>query len=173
MRDGFRLVGRIPYPATEPKHLIVASEVATLDFLRSHGMPVPKVYGYSTTSDHPTGTEYIFMELIRGTNLGDIWFSPGEKARITAVTKLVELEARLFALRFAASGSLYYAKDLEATYDRVDLDIEGCAGNDRLCVGPDTRLRLWYRKRLHIQTDRALHCTARKRCSCPSNVATS
>lgn len=92
--------------------------------------------------------------------MGDIWFSLGEKARITAVTKLVELEAQLFALRFPASGSLYYARDLEPTCDRVKLDIEGSAGNDSLCVGPDTRLRLWYRKRGNIQTNRG-PCTYR------------
>jgi hypothetical protein len=42
MCDGFQFVGRIPYPITEPKHLVVASEVATMDFLRSHDIPVPK-----------------------------------------------------------------------------------------------------------------------------------
>jgi hypothetical protein len=30
MRDGFQMVARIPYPMTEPKHLLVASEVATM-----------------------------------------------------------------------------------------------------------------------------------------------
>lgn len=43
MRDGYRFVARIPYPATEPKFLVVASEVATLEFLRAHDIPVPKV----------------------------------------------------------------------------------------------------------------------------------
>ncbi|KAJ5389122.1 uncharacterized protein N7496_000190 [Penicillium cataractarum] len=45
MRDRFQLFARIPYPVTEPKFLVVASEVASLDFLRSHGIPVPKVFG--------------------------------------------------------------------------------------------------------------------------------
>ncbi|KAI4609381.1 hypothetical protein J4E80_008631 [Alternaria sp. BMP 0032] len=117
MRDGFQFVGRIPYPVTEPKHLVVASEVATMDFLRLHGIPVPKVYSYSATSENAAGTEYIFMEFIRGMNLGDIWFDLPEKARITVVSKLVELESKLFALEFQASGSLYYTKDLPAGYD--------------------------------------------------------
>ncbi|KAL1598080.1 hypothetical protein SLS59_007090 [Nothophoma quercina] len=84
-----------------------------MDLLRMHGIPVPKIYSYSATSENPAGTEYIFMELVRGTNLGDIWFSLPEKARITVVTRLVELESRLFALPFSASGSLYYTKDLD------------------------------------------------------------
>jgi len=45
------LVARIPHPATAPKGFAVASEVATMDFLRFHGIPVPKVYAYSATSD--------------------------------------------------------------------------------------------------------------------------
>ena len=90
MRDGFQFVGRIPYPATEPKHLVVASEVATMDFLRLHGIPVPEIYSYSNTSENAAGTEYLFMELVRGTNLGDVWFDLPEKARITVVKNIVQ-----------------------------------------------------------------------------------
>lgn len=154
MHDGFQFVGRIPYPVTEPKHLIVASEVATMDFLRSQGIPVPKIYDYSATSDNLAGTEYLFMELVSGTNLGDIWFNLSEKARVTVVTKLVELESRLFALPFPASGSLYYTKDLQANCKKVDVPIADSAKESRFCIGPDTRLSLWYGKRLNIQADR-------------------
>lgn len=74
-----------------------------MDFLRSRGKPVPKIYGYSTTSENAACTEYNFMELVHGTNLGDTWFDMLEKARITIVTKLVELGSRLFAFRFPAT----------------------------------------------------------------------
>jgi aminoglycoside phosphotransferase (APT) family kinase protein len=72
MRNGIKVVARIPYPVTEPKSLVIASEVATMDFLRSHGIPVPRIFGYSTTESNSAGTESIFMEFVRGTNLGDI-----------------------------------------------------------------------------------------------------
>lgn len=61
LRDGFRFVARIPYLVTAPKYFTVASEVATVDYLRAHGLPIPRVYGYSTSPDNPAGTEYIFM----------------------------------------------------------------------------------------------------------------
>lgn len=154
MRDGFQFVGRIPYRITEPRHLVVASEVATMDFLRSHGLPIPHVYSYSATSENPASTEYIFMELIQGTNLGDIWFDLSEKARITMVTKLVELESQLFALEFPASGSLYYAKDLQIGSDKIEVPVASATRNSVLCVGPDTRLDLWHGKRADIQVDR-------------------
>jgi hypothetical protein len=154
MCDGFQFVGRIPYPVTEPKRLVVASEVATMDFLRSHDIPVPKIYSYSATSENAAGTEYLFMELVRGTNLGDIWFDLSEKARITVVTNLVELESRLFSLAFPASGSLYYTNDVPSGFSRVDIPIADSACDTRFCIGPDTRLSLWHGKRLEIQTDR-------------------
>ncbi|KAH4004327.1 hypothetical protein HBI25_044230 [Parastagonospora nodorum] len=154
MYDGFQFVGRIPYPVTEPKHLVVASEVATMEFLRSHDIRVPKIYSYSSTSDNAAGTEYLFMERVCGTHLGDIWFDLSEKARITVVTNLVELESRLFSLEFPASGSLYYTKDLPAGFNKVDIPTPESPCDARFCIGPDTRLHLWHGKRLHIQTDR-------------------
>jgi len=159
MRDGFQFIGRIPYPVTEPKHLVIASEVATMDFLRLHGIPVPKVYSYSATSENAAGTEYIFMEFIRGMNLGDIWFDLPEKARITVVAKLVELESRLFALEFPASGSVYYTKDLPAGFSKFEVPIVKSARDSDFCVGPDTRLRMWHGKRGDIQIHRG-PCTA-------------
>lgn len=112
MRDGFQFVARIPYPVTEPKYLTIASAVATMDFLRLHGIPVPKVFGYSAVSENAAGAEYIFMELIQETNLGDIWFDLFEKQRITLISQIVQLERRLFALPLPAGGNLYYREDL-------------------------------------------------------------
>jgi aminoglycoside phosphotransferase (APT) family kinase protein len=48
------------------------SEVATMNFLRSHGIPVPKVFGYSPVPDNAADTEYIFMEFVQGHNVSDI-----------------------------------------------------------------------------------------------------
>ena len=58
------MVARIPYPVTVPKFYAIASEVATMRFLRSSGLPVPEVYDYSPPSANATKAEYIFMEFI-------------------------------------------------------------------------------------------------------------
>lgn len=154
MKDGFQLVGRIPYSTTQPKQLAVASEVATIDYLRMNGLPVPKIYGYSTTSANAAGTEYVFMELVRGTKLGDVWFDLSEKARIAVVTKLVELESHLFALSFPASGSLYYATDLDERTRKINVPTANHSCDDLFCIGPDTRLSLWYGRRSRLNVDR-------------------
>ncbi|PWY89730.1 kinase-like protein [Aspergillus heteromorphus CBS 117.55] len=155
MRDNFRFVARIPYPVTQPKPLVIASEVATMDFLRSHGIPVPKVYGYSASADNPAGTEYIFMELIQGQNLGDIWFDLSERQRYKLIAQLVQLESRLFALRFPASGSLYYCSDLPESNRVIIPNSSSLSTNEgRFCIGPDTSLGLWYGRRLNLPVER-------------------
>ncbi|EUC48494.1 hypothetical protein COCMIDRAFT_87131 [Bipolaris oryzae ATCC 44560] len=160
MCDGFQLVGRIPYLFTEPRPLLVASEVATMHFLRLHGIPVPRIYGYSATSDNGAGTEYMFMELVHGKNLGDIWFDLSIEARITVVTNLVELESRLFSLTFPASGSLYHTKDMGPGLKKVEVPIADSAYDGHFCIGSDTRLNMWRGKRLNIQTDRGPYSIA-------------
>ncbi|KAJ5379285.1 hypothetical protein N7509_012404 [Penicillium cosmopolitanum] len=156
MRDGFQFVARIPFPVTEPKSLLIANEVATMDFLRSHGFPIPRVFGYSTAADNPAGTEYIFMELVTGTNLGDVWFNLSEQEQTTIITNLVQIESKLMALRFPASGSLYYCDDLPNTYPRILIQPSNANNENskQFCIGPDTSFRLWFGKRLNLNVER-------------------
>lgn len=112
MKDGFQLIARLPYPMTQPKRLAVASEVATTDLVRSHGLPVPQVYGYSTDADNPVGAEYILMEKSRGKVLGDVWFMLSHKDRIKVLSGIAKHEAKLFDLDLPASGSVYFEEDL-------------------------------------------------------------
>ncbi|KAK4570045.1 hypothetical protein LTR86_003015 [Recurvomyces mirabilis] len=153
-RNGFKLVARIPYPATEPTHLVVASEAATLIYLRSKGIPVPEVYGYSASADNPAETEYIFMEFSPGGNLGSSWSDMGEQDRLRFVTSLVDLEARMFNLRLPASGSLYFARDLPAGVETIAVDSDDDGRLESLCVGPSTSLELWHGKRSRLDVDR-------------------
>ncbi|KAF7586221.1 Phosphotransferase enzyme, partial [Aspergillus hancockii] len=159
MTNGFQLIARIPYPITEPKYLVVASEVATLDYLHLHGIPVPKVHSYSATSDNAAGTEYIFMEYICGRDLGDLWFGLSEKECSIIIRNIVELEARLFSLRFPASGSIYYTDDLRAKSDKTPVPIADPTSNGRFCIGPDTTLQMWFGKRRELQVDRGPYDT--------------
>lgn len=152
MRDGFQLVARIPYPMTVPKQLVIASEVATIDFLRSHGMPVPKIYGYSTVAENSIGTEYVLMEFMRGTNVGDVWFTMTEKQRLKLVAEIADLEARMFAIDFPASGSLFHAEDLAPELERLQLPSSG--GGSPFCIGPDTTMSQWYGKRSSLSVKR-------------------
>ncbi|KAM5540228.1 hypothetical protein V8D89_006047 [Ganoderma adspersum] len=150
MRDGFQMVARIPYPATIPKYFTVASEVATMELLRSSGLPIPRVYAYSPAPDNAAETEYIFMEFVRGTELSDIWLDLEEQETISVLRQLVQLEAKMMSLAFPAGGSLYCAQDLEKVGQGPGIPLE----DERFCVGPDTRLPLWYGRRSQLDVDR-------------------
>jgi hypothetical protein len=129
---------------------MIASEVATMDFVRSHGIPVPKIFDYAIREDNAAGTEYIFMEYVQGINLGDIWFTLTRKQREKIVTSLVELESRLFALQFPASGSLFYSRDLADNIPRVPPRREDTDTWKDFCIGPDMSLGMWYGRRLGL-----------------------
>ncbi len=107
MRGGFQIVARIPYPVTIPKYFAVASEVATMDFLRSSGLPIPKVYWYSPTSDNAAEAEYIFLDLVKGADLSKNWFDLKEEDITLILSQLVELESKMMSMTFPAGGSLY------------------------------------------------------------------
>ncbi|RPD79781.1 protein kinase subdomain-containing protein PKL/CAK/Fmp29 [Lentinus tigrinus ALCF2SS1-7] len=129
MRDGFQMVARVPYLNTVPRDLAVASEVATMDLLRTSGLPIPEVYGYSPVPDNAAETEYIFMEFLRGTKLSDVWFDLGE-AEIHSVVRELDLE------QVAGVPGIPLPEDR------------------RFCVGPDTRLPLWFGRRSQLDVDR-------------------
>ncbi|KAF9806982.1 hypothetical protein IEO21_08425 [Rhodonia placenta] len=150
MRGGFQMVARVPYPATVPKYFAIASEVATMALLRSSGLPVPEVYGYSPASDNAAETEYIFMEFVYGTALSDIWLNLGERDIVSLTRQLAELEAKMTSIAFPAGGSLYYTKDIEKMTVRPGVTLEDA----RFCVGPDTRLSLWYGQRSQLDVNR-------------------
>ncbi|KAL7777655.1 hypothetical protein CFE70_004322 [Pyrenophora teres f. teres 0-1] len=56
--DGTSVLARLPYPSTQPRRLAVASEVATMNFVRTHGVPTPQTLGYAI-DENPVGSEYL------------------------------------------------------------------------------------------------------------------
>ena len=97
MDDGFQVVAKIPYRNTVTPRYLIASEVATMDFIRRQfEIPVPKVFAWSSeTEGNPVGTEYIVMEKASGERLGNIWWSLGAKQLLKVITQLVQYEAKL------------------------------------------------------------------------------
>jgi hypothetical protein len=150
MRDGFKMVARIPLLVTIPGFFVVASEVATMDFLRSRGLPIPEIYGYSPSTDNVAETEYIFTEFVEGTALNTIWFDLEEEDIISLTRQIAKLESVMMSIDFPAGGSLYYAKDLEKIHGRRGISLE----DKRFCVGPEVRPSLWAGRRSQLKVDR-------------------
>ncbi|KAI0350135.1 protein kinase subdomain-containing protein PKL CAK Fmp29 [Trametes cingulata] len=162
MRDGFRMIARIPYPVTEPKYLAVASEVATLAFLRGIGLPTPEIYQYSPTPDNIAGTEYIFMQFIEGASLVDVFSDLQVENIIFLLRQLAELESKMLLKAFPAGGSLYFTADLARVVGSASGPTQpGIALKDtRFCVGPETSLALWYGRRSQLDVDRGPYANA-------------
>ncbi|KAI5999162.1 protein kinase subdomain-containing protein PKL CAK Fmp29 [Pisolithus albus] len=143
MGDGFRMVARIPYPARFQRYFTVASEVATMALLRSSGLPIPEVYGYSPAPDNLAETEYIFMEFMEGTK--------GREGDIISISRqIAELESKMISIAFPAGGSLYYTEDLEKAAGRPGIPL----ADGRFCVGPDISLPLRFGRRLQLDVNR-------------------
>jgi hypothetical protein len=154
-QDGMKVIVRLPYPSTVPRRYGVASEVATMEFLRLHGVPIPKVYGWSSSTSNEVGSEYIIMERVSGKELGETWFTMAPQDRMDVVEKIVDVEKALFAIRFPASGSIYYKDSLDAAIATVDIPSDfGSLETDMFCIGPSTEFSWWNQRRDELSINR-------------------
>ncbi|KAL8707350.1 MAG: hypothetical protein Q9220_007610 [cf. Caloplaca sp. 1 TL-2023] len=160
MQDGLQLIARLPYRSTVPKHYAVASEVATMDFVRSYSIAVPRIYDYSTTVENSVGCEYIIMEKVAGQELGETWFRLSPEQRLKVIKQVVDIESRLFSIPLPANGSIYYKKDLST--EVVSLEIPGTSSGKDFCIGPSAQQVWWYKERGQLSLDRGPSRTSKE-----------
>lgn len=154
-RDGLKVIARLPYPCTIPRKYGVASEVATMEFLRLHGVPIPKIFDWSSSQSNTVGSEYIIMERVQGRELADTWYTMTFKERMAVIENIVDVERILFGVQFPASGSLFFKDSLNAGVKSVDMP-ENSSLKDigRFCIGPSTEYLWWYQKRDELPANR-------------------
>ena len=73
MDDGYEVIARIPTPIARPPHCMTASEVATMEFLRTRlDIPAPRVFVWASQVDcnNSVNAEYILIEKLQGESLG-------------------------------------------------------------------------------------------------------
>jgi hypothetical protein len=76
--------------------------------------------------------------------------SISESQRLQILHDIVKLESKLFSIQLPASGSIYYARDLELDTPRMGIpEMDG-----QFCVGPYAGLRWWFGKRENLEIDR-------------------
>ncbi|OJJ42503.1 hypothetical protein ASPZODRAFT_105245 [Penicilliopsis zonata CBS 506.65] len=136
MQDGKQLVVKIPNPNAGPGHYTTASEVASMEYVRKLGIPVPKVLGYcSRPSESKLGAEYIVMEKAPGVELGRRWDQLKARDKLSIVKQLAGITCTLAQSRFPCYGSLYKRRDV-APSESIPVD-------DEFAIGP-TVGRAWF-----------------------------
>lgn len=85
------------------------SEVATMVYLRSRGVPAPKVYFFESSAKNPLGVEFTLQELIQpSTSLDSALSNSSPAVAKSLVLEAVKLQDAIWnAGDFAQSGSLY------------------------------------------------------------------
>ena len=147
-KDERSAIVRLPYPCSIPYYYGLSNEVATMDFLRNRGLPIPRVYKWDATNLNPVGSAYIIMEKLQGRSVYDTWYTMSAKERQVFVESIVTLEKRMFEIEFPASGSLYYKHNLGSEIKSVPLPpTPGMPEPSQFCVGPSSKLLWWCRGR--------------------------
>ncbi|KAI0761164.1 hypothetical protein BD413DRAFT_647760, partial [Trametes elegans] len=171
-------IAKLPYPAAGPKHYTTASEVATLDYLRTvHGFPVPHVRAWcSGAESSPVGAEFIMYERLPGRLLHEHELHcklPLEKdPYVEIIPDIQHIETHLFSQRYSQIGSIYYENDVTSEL-RGNISNEGSTdGLDpaRFCIGPTVDREFWRSGRAALNINRGpwpdVHSYMRSRAAC-------
>lgn len=143
--DGFAVIARLPYPCTVPRSFGIASEVATMQFMRLHDIPVPQVYAWASSATNAVGSAYIIMAKADGQELEHAWYTMTVHERMNVMESIVDMEKKLFQIRLPASGSLYHTSFLEAQKGVAKIPLDTATAKvGEFCIGPSTEYLWWY-----------------------------
>lgn len=167
MEDGFEAIAKISTPIAGPSYYLTASEVATMDFLRTElSLPIPIVYDWNATTSvetNPVGAEYIIMERINGIELSKCWGSLTGKETLGVFKQLCEFENKLFTTSFSHSGSIYYRNSLPPEQQTITLTSRDKKYH-RWCIGPTADPSFWYDERATLGIHRGPCTTFYEQC---------
>ncbi|RDB16570.1 Altered inheritance of mitochondria protein 9, mitochondrial [Hypsizygus marmoreus] len=160
--NGVKITARIPSPVVGNLELSVASEVATMAYLRdSHAANVPKVFSWSNTEANPVKWPYILMEYVPGIPLQQIWAKIRGVPTAQALGRIITTTLLTSRPAFSQIGSLYFkadvspelqARPLFADPERNVVDAEHFSQKYR--IGPITDRQWWRGARRHVDADR-------------------
>ncbi|KAG9683763.1 hypothetical protein KCU95_g13446, partial [Aureobasidium melanogenum] len=153
--DKTAAIARLPYPCTLPPSFGIASEVATMQFLRLHGVPVPQLYAWAPSAENAVGSAYIIMAKVEGQELEHTWYDMSVSERMNMIEKVVQIERRLFQIQLPASGSIYHRTFLDSQQgvDQVPITTADTDENE-FSIGPSNEYLWWYARRDEVAVNR-------------------
>jgi Phosphotransferase enzyme family len=150
-----RVIVKLPDPVVPPS-LATASEVATLEYLRTEfDMPVPRVLAWSSSNDNPTGCEYIVMEEVLGQRLDLVWGTSFRfEEKLAVVNQVHSLQCRFLQnnTHMGGYGSLYFSKDAKAFGFKRQLAVTNENGPTQFCLGPMAHRNFMHRKSVGLES---------------------
>ena len=153
MNDGKKVVVKIPNPNAGEAHFTTASEVATMEMIRTVcKIFVPKLYAWcSNALETSVGAEYIIMEKALGVPLKSVWQKLGLADRFALTKNICRFQAAWTSATYEGYGSIYYASDLKGL---DGLSLGSPTGDGKYVLGPTTG-RDWNDDgRQHVAFDR-------------------
>ncbi|KAI9062060.1 hypothetical protein FKP32DRAFT_1593922 [Trametes sanguinea] len=158
--NGTEAAVRIPFPIAGNVGRSVASEVATMCYVRERWRDIdyssfpfpPKVFAWDSSHDNPARTPYIILEYAPGVRLGERWlYIRGAEVK-PAIDDVQQLELALLSDQLSQNGSLYFADGVSEElrnrplYPEGDDDLGELARqlDSKYKIGP-TANREWWR----------------------------
>lgn len=143
--DKTAVIARLPYPCTLPPSFGIASEVATMQFLRLHGVPVPQLYAWAPSAENAVGSAYMIMAKAEGQELEHTWYKMSVSERMNMMENVVQIEERLFQIQLPACGSIYHKTFLDSQegIDQVPI-VTADTDENEFSIGPSNEYLWWY-----------------------------
>ncbi|KAG7287097.1 hypothetical protein NEMBOFW57_006602 [Staphylotrichum longicolle] len=117
MDDGREVIGKVPNPNAGPPHYTTASEVATIEFMRTVlSTPTPKVLAWDSRAErNAVGAEYIIMEKAEGVG-AKVWETLGGAEKVKASSMMYLVKGGLFSARpLEEFGTMMVGNDWDVT----------------------------------------------------------
>lgn len=121
------------------------------------GLPIPRIYDWSTDEYNSVGAEYILEEKASGQPLGAIWGGLSSEIQSNIVNQVVDAEKKLASISFPKHGYIYYESDLKpiaAEYERLQSPSIQDAQASAFVIGPSADPNLWGLERAQMNLDR-------------------
>ncbi|KAH8100363.1 kinase-like domain-containing protein, partial [Cristinia sonorae] len=164
-----RAVFRIPCPIFGDASKAIASEVATMTYLRerwAHNESLakpPRVLAWNSRYDNPAETPYMILDFVDGVTLNSRWGEIQGQDALDAMESIAYLETTLMRgdHEFSQLGSLYFAEDvseelrsrpLYLEQDKLDPAAQELAARYR--IGPIADREWWRGVYAQVDTDR-------------------
>ncbi|PLB52139.1 phosphotransferase enzyme family protein [Aspergillus steynii IBT 23096] len=146
MDNGREVVAKVPNQNAGIPHFTTASEVATMDFVRTIlDTPAPRVYAWnSQAKSHPVGAEFIIMDKAEGVPLSQVWGTMKLPQKLQVLLAMTRFQKNWLSVSFSHYGSLYYTGDLQQLgNDNYYIKNANTIKDSKFAIGPSTG-RDWF-----------------------------